>query len=177
MKHLMMAVLLGFGVQASASNYPPDYPLHTDTATTGSTMVYRNVGVDWVAFHLMYNGPLVNHPQAASKLRVWVRLNGHEATFPLKYLGSPRGSAIYDVTVSRGAHSCFYSREINTYQCQKPTPEMLHVLYWAKPNAGSVNANAWDLQFAYYIDGTDVWDNNGTPGGSYPLHFESYGMY
>lgn len=179
MRHLFMAVLLGFAVQASASNYPPDYPIHTDQAKASDNLqVSRRIGWDWVGLGLTYSGPLTRHALAAQgKLRVWVKLNGHEATFPLKYYYSaPRGPVYFVANISSAAHSCTMAPGGGTYVCEKPTPEMQHLLYWAKPNHSGVNANAWDVEMAFYIEGTDQWDNYNGFGGNYRVHFDQYGF-
>ena len=173
---ISLTALLTLSLPSWASNYPPDYPLSSDCQSDGEVEVCRSIGSDWVAMKVYYRGPLTQ-PGLQSGLSVWAKLNGHDGFFNMEvYPGSASIHPLAKATMSQSGYDCsLLPRTSSVWNCKQPTPAMQHLLFWAKPEHGTLNANAWDVEIAINLNGTEIWDNNGGAGKNYRFRFEPYG--
>ena len=169
---------LGTTNQSLASNYPPDYPMHTDCQKISDTIeVCRKLGSGWASIYIEYSGPIISRAMSQQGMSVWVKLNGHEGFFNMDLYPGNNTRDRATVLLSNARYHCSMNPRTGSYwDCKQPTPEMKHLLFWAKPDrGGTMAANAWDVELAFNLNNTRVWDNNGGPDKNYRVHFEPYG--
>ena len=170
--------LIGWSQSGLASNYPPDYPSSSECKNIDDKVeVCRIIGYGWVGMKIYYWGPMLSRALSQQGMSVWVKLNGHEGFFNMDlYPGGSNNGDLSKITISQSRYNCFMRPpNYSGWECTEPTPEMKHLLFWAKPDRGSLNANAWDVEVAFNLNNTSVWDNNGGIGSNYQFRFEQYG--
>ena len=183
MVNIIGLLLLCWGTNfAVASNYPPDYPLHTDRSASdfayGIVTFSRTLGTNFSSLIVYYQGELVDEVLAngdlAGKLQVWLKLNGKEIILPMEvYRRDGKEKNFAMVKVADGPYNC--SWVYDKWECVTPSLAMKAFFSAARPKNG-LNvynmANAWELEAAFTIEGSERWDNNGGFGQNYRYRFE-----
>ena len=169
---LSLITFFALSTTVMASNYPPDYPLSSDCQEQDQVRVCRNIGWNWISMSVTYKGNLLNTTGADDNLKVWIKLNGNEGTFPMRVERWGLGQ-LARKTISTSTHDCRYVQGSgSSWTCDRSTDEMRHVLYWAKgAYTGTVRSNAWQVNIAFVNESTGQWDNNNQEYGSYYFEF------
>lgn len=160
--------------KASASNYPPDYPIcHAETVQdAGPFSIVKNVYNPYkhnVKLVVSYHGKLLERYRP-DQIELYVRLNGNDALIPasagsygdayVALAGGPRTCRMcYDspqYTANDAKCRDSIAHGITGWICEDPTPLEDRLFYWAVNNNGLLNN--WDMQVAATAGGE--WDSN-----------------
>lgn len=169
---------------ASASNYPPDYPVcsSSDTLHTGPFELIRNTTNPWghhAKLTIAYRGYLRSFfPD--DQINFYVKLNGNDAFVDASagsnddayvlFTAGPRDCAMcIDYQAPPGSACAQYiagGGSSGSWLCNAETPTEQNLFYWAFNNNGQ--QNAWDIEVAAEANGW--WDSN--YGYNYRARFE-----
>ena len=174
---------------ASASNYPPDYPICSviETQYSGPFEVIRKLidpSDSHVQLTVAYDGYL-RDDYADNEITIYLRLNGQDALIS----ANPGSNDDAYVFLDSGPRACAYCgnggfnyssacegvvfapQESGRWICQNPSSIEQHVFFWAFNQSGDLNA--WDIELAAEANGE--WDSN--YGANFDLRFEPRGCW
>jgi hypothetical protein len=166
---------------ALASNYPTDYPFHwvssTGAGPSSEVTFERTVQVSRdLVLTIRYGGRLAHKvsydPNLAGKLRVWVRLNGVDVVLPVSVQMVDPRTPMGTAWAATGPYDCRSTTNSINRSCRTPDESLARLFTFARQPERSWAQNAWDIEAAFFIEGTDEWDS--LDGANYRYRFEPF---